>query len=109
MNHNGKFKSIPKSDNIFEITHEYAVELLKPLRSIGNDPETKSLIEIYKSRFGFYIQMNTIKVNISKDTDLDSISLEKALKMIHKKAAEEFKKKEAEKKAKKAKKAKKVS
>ncbi len=109
VNHNGKFKSIPKSDNIFEITHEYAVELLKPLRSIGNDPETKSLIEIYKSRFGFYIQMNTIKVNISKDTDLDSISLEKALKMIHKKAAEELKKKEAEKKAKKAKKAKKVS
>ena len=104
VNHNGKFKSIPKTEDIFNITHEFAVELLKPLKKIGIDPETNSPIEIYKSRFGFYMQMNTIKVNISKDTDLDSISIEKALKMLQKKAAEELKKKDFEKKAKRAKK-----
>ena len=108
VNHNGKFKSIPKTEDIFNITHEFAVELLKPLKKIGIDPETNSPIEIYKSRFGFYMQMNTIKVNISKGTDLDSISIEKALKMLQKKAAEELKKKDFEKKAKKAKKTKKV-
>ena len=109
VNHNGKFKSIPKTENIFEISHEYAVELLKPLKKVGVDPETKSSIEIYKSRFGFYMQMNSTKVNLSKDTDLDSISLDKALKMLSKKAGEDIKKKEAEKKAKKSKKTKKVA
>ena len=103
VNHNGKFKSIPKTENIFDITHEYAVELLKPLKAVGIDPETKSPIEIYKSRFGFYVQMNSTKVNISKDTDLDGISIEQALKMLKKKAEEEAKKKEAAKKAKKPK------
>ena len=109
VNHNGKFKSIPKTENIFEISHEYAVELLKPLKKVGVDPETNSSIEIYKSRFGFYMQMNSTKVNLSKDTDLDSISIDKALKMLTKKAEEDLKKKEAEKKAKKSKKTKKVA
>ena len=109
VNHNGKFKSIPKTENIFEISHEYAVELLKPLKKVGVDPETKSSIEIYKSRFGFYMQMDSTKVNLSKDTDLDSISIDKALKMLTKKAEEDIKKKEAEKKAKKSKKTKKVA
>ena len=109
VNHNGKFKSIPKTENIFEISHEYAVELLKPLKKVGVDPETNSSIEIYKSRFGFYMQMNSTKVNLSKDTDLDSISIDKALKMLSKKAKEDIKKKEAEKKAKKSKKTKKVA
>jgi len=109
VNHNGKFKSIPKTENIFEISHEYAVELLKPLKKVGVDPETNRSIEIYKSRFGFYMQMNSTKVNLSKDTDLDSISIDKALKMLTKKAEEDIKKKEAEKKAKKSKKTKKVA
>ena len=109
VNHNGKFKSIPKTENIFEISHEYAVELLKPLKKVGVDPETNSSIEIYKSRFGFYMQMDSTKVNLSKDTDLDSISIDKALKMLTKKAEEDIKKKEAEKKAKKSKKTKKVA
>ena len=47
--------------------------------------------------------MNSTKVNISKDTDLDGISIEQALKMLKKKAEEEAKKKEAAKKAKKPK------
>jgi topoisomerase IA-like protein len=55
------------------------------------------------------MQMNSTKVNLSKDTDIDSISMDKALKMLTKKAQEDIKKKEAEKKAKKSKKTKKVA
>jgi DNA topoisomerase-1 len=109
VNHNGKFKSIPKTENIFEISHEFAVELLKPLKKVGVAPDTNSAIEIFKSRFGFYMQMDSTKVNLSKDTDLDSISIDKALKMLSKKAEEDDKKKEAAKKNKKPKKTKKVA
>ena len=108
VNHNGKFKSVPKTENIFDITFEAAVELLRPLKTIGVDPESKNPVEVYKSRFGFYIQLKATKVNISKDTDLDKISMDKALKMLSKKSEEEAKKKEALKKPKKAKKAKKA-
>ena len=108
VNHNGKFKSIPKTENVFDISFETAVDLLKPLKTIGVDPESQNPVEVYKSRFGFYIQLKATKVNISKDTDLDNISLDKALKMLSKKFEEEAKKKEALKKVKKVKKVKKA-
>ena len=108
VNHNGKFKSIPKTENIFEISHETAVELLKPLKKIGNDPDKNSSVDVYKGRFGFYIQRDLIKVNIAKTVDYESISLEKAIEMLAKKELEEkSKKKPAKKKTAKKKTAKK--
>jgi len=98
VNHNGKFKSIPKDQNIFEISQEQAIELLKPIRKIGDDPEKKESIDIYKGRFGFYIQRGSLKVNIAKNIDLESISLEKSLELLAKKEIEEQVKKNSTKK-----------
>ncbi|MBT3826265.1 MAG: DNA topoisomerase I, partial [Nitrosomonadales bacterium] len=98
VNHNSKFKAIPKSDNIFEITHEEAIELLKPLRRIGIDPTTNSTIDIYKGRFGFYLQRDAVKVNIAKNLNYENIKLEKAIALINKKEQEEKEKKKAGKK-----------
>ena len=98
VNHNSKFKAIPKSDDIFKITHEEAVELLKPLRRIGIDPATNSTIDIYKGRFGFYLQRDAIKVNIAKNLNYENIELEKAIQLITKKELEEKDKKKTAKK-----------
>ncbi len=98
VNHNGKFKSIPKSENIFDITHEIAVELLKPIRKIGEDQDKKTSVDIYKGRFGFYIQRGLTKVNIAKDANIELISLEKAMEMLTKKETEEQNKKKKTKK-----------
>ena len=98
VNHNGKFKSIPKDQNIFEISQEQAIELLKPIRKIGDDPEKKESIDIYKGRFGFYIQRGSLKVNIAKNIDLESISLKKSLELLAKKEIEEQAKKKSTKK-----------
>jgi DNA topoisomerase I len=110
VNHNGKFKSIPKDEDLFEISLEKAIELLKPVRKIGDDPENKGSIDVYKGRFGFYIQRGSIKVNIAKNVDPESISLEKSLSLLSKKEIEEqSKKKPAKKKPAKKKPAKKKS
>jgi len=98
VNHNGKFKSIPKEEDIFKISLERAIELLKPIRKIGDDPDNKGTVDIYKGRFGFYIQRGLIKVNIAKNVDPESISLEKSLAMLSKKEIEEQSKKKAVKK-----------
>lgn len=98
VNHNGKFKSIPKSENIFDITHEIAVKLLKPIRKIGEDQDKKTSVDIYKGRFGFYIQRGLTKVNIAKDANIELISLEKAIEMLTKKETEEQNKKKKTKK-----------
>ena len=108
VNHNGKFKSIPKDEDLFQISLEKAVDLLKPIRKIGDDPDNKGSIDIYKGRFGFYIQRGSIKVNIAKDIDPESISLEKSLSLLLKKEIEEDKKKPAKKKPAKKKPAKKT-
>jgi DNA topoisomerase-1 len=98
VNHNGKFKSIPKDENLFEISLEKAIDLLKPFRKIGNDPENKESIDIYKGRFGFYIQRGSLKVNIAKNIDPESISLDKSLSLLAKKEIEEQSKKKSTKK-----------
>ncbi len=98
VNHNGKFKSIPKDENLFEISLEKAIDLLKPFRKIGNDPENKESIDIYKGRFGFYIQRGSLKVNIAKNIDPESISLDESLSLLAKKEIEEQSKKKSTKK-----------
>ena len=98
VNHNGKFKAIPKTDNIFEISHEEAIELLKPLRRIGFDPITKSTVDVYKGRFGFYLQRDLVKVNIAKNLNYENIELDKAITLLNKKELEEKEKKKSKKK-----------
>ena len=104
VNHNGKFKSIPKDEDLFKISLEKAIDLLKPIKKIGDDPENKSSIDIYKGRFGFYIQRGSLKVNIAKNVDPESISLEDSLSLLSKKQIEEDNKKKKPAKKKPAKK-----
>ena len=61
------------------------MELLKPLRRIGIDPTTNSTIDVYKGRFGFYLQRDAIKVNIAKNLNYENIELDKAIQLITKK------------------------
>jgi len=89
VNHDGKFKSIPKSENIFDLTHERAVELVNeallknaPLKILGEDPEKKLSIEIYKGRYGLYIQKGSTKVPLPKNKDAEEITLDLALELL---------------------------
>jgi|UniRef100_E6QPP2 DNA topoisomerase-1 len=94
IGHDGKFKSIPRSDNIFDISLGRAIELLAQakdnntvLRVLGNHPDDKASVEICAGRYGPYARHGQINATLPKDISPDEITLAEALELIAAKAA----------------------
>jgi len=94
IGHNGKFKSIPRSDSIFNIAMDRAVELLAQakagnavLRTLGEHPDDKAPVEICSGRYGPYARHGKINATLPKDISPEEVTLEEALGLISAKAA----------------------
>jgi DNA topoisomerase-1 len=94
IGHDGKFKSIPHADSIFDISLDRAVELLAQaregntvLRVLGDHPDDKTSVEICSGRYGPYARHGKINATLPKDVSPDAITLEEALELIAAKAA----------------------
>jgi DNA topoisomerase-1 len=95
IGHDGKFKSIPRSDSIFDITLDRALELLAQaktggntvLRTLGEHPDDKAPVEICSGRYGPYARHGKVNATLPKDTSPEAITLEEALELIAAKAA----------------------
>ncbi|MDD5056902.1 MAG: type I DNA topoisomerase [Sideroxydans sp.] len=95
IGHDGKFKSIPRSDSIFDIGLERALELLAQaktggntvLRTLGEHPEDNAPVEICSGRYGAYARHGKINATLPKDITPEAITLEEALELIVAKAA----------------------
>lgn len=99
VNHDAKFKSIPKSDSIFEIDLNRAVELLaqasagsEPLRTLGEHPEGGT-VAIFSGRFGPYVQYGKLRATLGKQQTPESLSLAEALLLLELKQGKEASKK----------------
>lgn len=90
IGHDGKFKSIPRSDSIFDIKLERAVELLAQaragnntiLRTLGEHPVDKAPIEICSGRYGPYARHGKVNATLPKDLSPDAVTLDEALELI---------------------------
>ncbi len=95
IGHDGKFKSIPRTDSIFDIGLDRAVELLAQarsggatvLRTLGEHPDDKAPIEVCSGRYGPYVRHGKVNATLPKDVTPESVTLEEALEMIAAKAA----------------------
>ncbi len=95
IGHDGKFKSIPRTDSIFDIRLDRAVELLAQardggatvLRTLGDHPDDKASVEICSGRYGPYARHGKINATLPKGISADEITLEEALELIAAKAA----------------------
>jgi DNA topoisomerase-1 len=94
IGHDGKFKSIPRSDSIFDIGLDRAVELLAQardgatvLRTLGDHPDDKASVEICSGRYGPYARHGKVNATLPKDMSPDEVTLEQALELIAAKAA----------------------
>jgi DNA topoisomerase-1 len=77
--------------NVLNITMDAAVELLRntkkraaptPLRELGNHPEDGNPIQIFEGKFGPYIKHTTTNATIPKDTDIATVTIEEAVRLI---------------------------
>lgn len=89
IGHDGKFKSIPKSDSIFSISLDRAVALLAEartsntvLRVLGEHPDDKKPVDVCNGRYGPYVRHNKVNATLPKDISPDEISFEDALALL---------------------------
>jgi len=94
IGHDGKFKSVPKSDSIFTIELARAVELLAQakagngvLRVLGDHPDDGAPIEICNGRYGPYVRHGKVNATLPKELKPEEVSLEQALSVLQEKLA----------------------
>ena len=96
VNHDGKFKSIPKSDSVFSIDLAGAVALLAaahsgpaPIADLGAHPSGEGRVEVYAGRYGPYVQHAKVRATLPKSVTPEELTLEEALTLLSEKAAKE--------------------
>ena len=99
LQHDGKYKSIPKDDDVLAIGLNRAVDLLAqeskgrgrnapaPGKPVGNHPEDNQPVTLHDGRYGHYVKWGKINATIPKDIAPDSITLDQAVGLIAERAA----------------------
>jgi DNA topoisomerase-1 len=102
VKHGDDFRSLESEEQVFAITLEDAVELLRqpkrarkrsfgaakaaPLRELGTNP-AGAAIRLFDGRYGPYMTDGAVNATVPKGVALESITLERALEWLAEKAA----------------------
>lgn len=96
VNHDGKFKSIPKTDSVFSIDLARAVEILAQantgpaaLREMGEHPTEGGAIAVFAGRYGQYVQHGKLRATLPKSAEVEALTMEEALELLAAKAEKE--------------------
>ena len=96
--HDGDYRSIPKGDDLFKVDLKRALELLAqekrgrsrrsptPIKELGT--YKKKPLAIYKGQYGAYIKWGKENFSLPKDTEIEKVTLEDALKLIENKISD---------------------
>jgi len=98
VKHDGAFKSIPKSDSVYDITLERAVELLAAPKAgpanngkmLGPHPIDNQSVVLMEGRYGPYIKHGKVNVTVPSDMDPATLTLDDAVDLLAEKAAKEL-------------------
>jgi DNA topoisomerase I len=96
LNHDGKFKSIPRNNSVFDIDLERAIELLSqansgpaPLLELGAHPSAEGNIAVFSGRYGPYVQHGKLRATLQKNQTPETLTLENAVELLAAKAAKQ--------------------
>lgn len=101
--HDGDFRSIPKTDSLFEMNHERAMELLSqpkrvrgrsaPLKELGKHPQTEDEMQVLTGKYGPYVKCGKVNVSLPEDMKPEDMTAEQAIDLLASKIEEAGKKK----------------
>jgi DNA topoisomerase-1 len=93
--HDGKFKSIPKTDSVYEIDLPRALEVLameraprgadsaaSVLKTLGPHPDDGKDITVRSGRYGPYVKHGSTNATLPKDITPEEITMDEALGLI---------------------------
>lgn len=88
----GDYRSIPKTESIFQITFERAMEMLSqpkkgrgraaPLRELGVHPETSEAIQIMNGPYGPYVKSGKHNASLPEGAKVEDVTLENAVELL---------------------------
>lgn len=108
VEHNRKFKSVPKGEDVLTVSLPRALELLAmarskagatPIRELGKHPEDGEPVGIYDGKYGHYVKHGDVNATIPKDAKVETFTLEEAIPLLAERAAAGGSKKKGRKKA----------
>src|SRR5688572_3715125 len=93
LQHDGKYKSIPKDDDVLAIGLNRAVDLLAqeskgrgrgapPGKPVGNHPDDNQPVTLHDGRYGHYVKWGKVNATIPKEIAPESVTLEQAIALI---------------------------
>ncbi len=95
--HEGDYRSVPKSENLFTVTLARAVEILSEpkrghgrgtiLRELGRHTVTGFPVQILSGPYGAYIRSGKVNVSLPGGMKVETITLEEAKRLVEEKTA----------------------
>jgi DNA topoisomerase-1 len=95
VKHDGGYKSIPKSDSVYDITLERALQLLAAPKTargatgkpLGAHPDDQKPITLMSGRYGPYVKHGQVNATVPRDYDSETLTFEQALEILAAKSA----------------------
>ena len=94
VKHGSTFASLTAEDDVLTVGYDRAMELIakkaqrnKPLRTLGNHPESGEPVDVFDGRYGPYVKHQRLNASLPKDRAPEAITLEEAVDLLAKRAA----------------------
>ena len=89
VKHGSTFASLPKEDDVLTVELPRALELInkkdfknKPLRVLGEHPQTGDPVEVRDGRYGPYVKHGKTNASLAQGQEVEAVTLEEALDLL---------------------------
>lgn len=90
--HEGDYRSIPRTENIFDVDLKRALELFAqpkrmrgrsaPLKELGIFPDTNEPVQVHTGKYGPYIKVGAKNISLAEEMKIEDLTLEAVLPLI---------------------------
>ena len=92
----GDYRSIPKTQSLFDVTFEKAMEMLSqpkkgrgraaPLKELGAHPEDQQPVQIMNGPYGPYVKWGKVNASLAEGQTVESLTMDQAKELLADKA-----------------------